>query len=281
MVQVLAGSAPAFPDALKELSQPPEQLFAIGDVGLLGMRLVSIVGTRDATAYGLRITRAIAAALSNAGVAIVSGMARGIDAAAHRTALECGGKTIAVLGTGVDVPYPAGHRELHRRIGVEGLVISESGPGARAHRGSFPQRNRIIAALGRVTIVIEAGHKSGALNTATHALELGRPLAAVPGPIDSPQSAGTNQLIRDGAIVIASVEDALSLAGVSAAVQKQPIQLSAEEAAVWSAIGGLSLSVDTIASRSRLPTRECLAVITTLELSGMVECLVTGEVRRR
>jgi DNA processing protein len=280
-VDVIRARDSRYPVALADLAQPPEQLFVIGNADLLARKLVAIVGTRDATAYGLRATRAISTALAKAGIAVVSGMARGIDAAAHRAALEAGGDTIAVLGTGVDVPYPAGHRELHRIIGERGLVISECGSGMRAHKGSFPKRNRIIAALSRLIIVVEAGHKSGALNTATHAIDLDRPVAVVPGPIDSPQSAGANQLIRDGASVIASVADALALAGVSGVTQTEPIQLSESEALVWSAIGGASLDVDGIAARTRLPTRECLGAITSLELAGMVECLLTGHVRRR
>lgn len=280
-IQTIARGAPHFPVALEDLPQPPAQLFAIGNLDLLGKKLVSIVGTRDATGYGLRTTRAIATALARAEVGIISGMARGIDAAAHRATLEASGDTIAILGTGVDVPYPAGHRGLHSAICESGLVMSECGSGAHAHKGSFPRRNRIIAALGSLTIVVEAGYKSGALNTAGHAMELGRTVAVVPGPIDSPQSAGANQLIRDGACVITSIADALALAGVTGAPQKEPLQLSETEAMVWSSIGGMSIGVDTITSRTRLSTRECLAAITSLELAGMVESLVTGHVRRR
>lgn len=245
------------------------------------MPLVSIVGTRNATSYGLRTARALSSALARSGIGIVSGMAIGIDAAAHRAALDSGGATIAVLGTGVDVPYPVGHSELHRIICERGLVISESGTGVTAHKGAFPKRNRIIAALSEVTIVVEAGHKSGAQNTARHVMDLDRRLAAVPGPIDSPQSAGTNQLIRDGAQVIATVQDALTLAGVKNVPQAEPIHLGDNEARVWAAIGGETISVDAIAERSSLGTRECLAAITALELNGMVESLITGEVRRR
>ncbi len=245
------------------------------------MPLVSIVGTRDATGYGLRSTRAIASAFARNGVAIVSGLARGIDAAAHRAALDCDGQTIAILGTGVDVPYPVGHTELHRAISERGLLLSESGAGKRAHKGAFPKRNRIIAALAEVTIVVEAGHKSGAQITARQVLDLGRTLACVPGPIDSPQSEGTNQLLRDGAHVIATVADALTLAGVKRVHQAQPIDLCDNDARVWTAIGAETLSVDAIAARSKLNTRECLVSVTALELSGLVESLITGEVRRR
>lgn len=271
----------SYPVQFHDLKSPPKEIFAIGDVSLLATPMVSIVGTRDATGYGLRATRSIASELARAGVTIVSGMALGIDAEAHRTALEVGGKTIAVMGTGVDVPYPPKHRQLHRAVCENGLVISELGPGLSAHKGAFPKRNRIIAALGRCTIVVEAGFKSGAKITAENALEMTRKLAAVPGPIDSPQSDGTNLLIRDGALVITSPADALALAGVTAADQREPVTVDGNDARVWSALGGETLDIDRLAHRSGLGTRDCLTAVTSLELSGMVECLITGEVRRR
>ena len=280
-IRAVAATAPEFPGSLKDLEHVPDPIFTIGDLEVLQKPLVSIVGTRDPTAYGLRTARLLATALVRAGVVVVSGMARGIDAAAHRAALENEAPTIAVLGTGIDVPYPVGHTELHRAIGETGLIISENGSGTRAHRGVFPKRNRIIAALGKITIVVEAGHKSGALITARQALELGRTVAAVPGPIDSLQSDGTNLLLRDGATVIATVADALTLAGVQQVSQTEPIHLSEVDSRVWSVLGGESLSVDSIASRARLSTRECLAAVTSLELSGMIESLTSGEIRRR
>lgn len=269
-----------YPPSLEDLSIPPDPLFMIGDLSVLSRPLVSIVGTREPTPYGVRTARAISAALAKAGVSVVSGMARGIDAVAHRACLENGVPTIAVLGTGIDVPYPAGHRELHRVIGETGLVVSENGPGLTAHKGAFPRRNRIIAALSPVTIVVEAGHKSGALNTASQALELGRTVAAVPGPIDSAQSEGTNQLIRDGSAVIATIEDALALVG-AAPSSFVPYQLSDVDGIVWSALGNGPLSIDALSNRTTLASRDCLTSVTSLEIQGMVESLVTGEVRRR
>lgn len=280
-VDLIERETARYPEQLLDLSHVPKRFFCIGDVGLLTGPMISIVGTRDPTPYGERTTRDLARAFSTNGVTLVSGMARGIDAIVHRTALECDGKTIAVLGTGIDVPYPTGHRELHRTIASRGLVVSENCPGAAPHKGAFPRRNRIIAALGRATIVIEAGHKSGALNTASHAMEIGRPVAAVPGPIDSPQSAGTNHLIRDGAIVIASVDDALALMGLSGAPAIEPIQLSDVEARVWSALGGSSIRMDALAATAKLSARECMTVVTMLELRGLVESLVSGDIRRR
>ncbi len=280
-INTIHRGSPNYPECLLDLGSPPPQLYTIGDAGFLASPLVSIVGTRDPTNYGLRVARNLAGALSRAGVTIVSGMARGIDAAAHHAALENPASTIAVLGTGIDVAYPAAHRHLHETIGQMGLVISESPPAARAFKGAFPKRNRIIAALARVTIVVEAGHKSGALNTANHALELNRTVAAVPGPIDSPSSEGTNELLRDGAVVIASIADALALAGVAGPPQPEPMNLSESDALVWSTIGGSSLTMDAIGSAARMSARDCMLSVTSLELRGLVECLVSGEVRRR
>ena len=280
-VQTVAASSTEYPESLRDLDVVPDPLFAIGDLALLRRPMVSMVGTREPTGYGLRTARNIASALARNGVVLVSGMARGIDAAVHRAALECGGATIAVLGTGIDVPYPVGHAELHRVIGEQGLLLSENGPGSRAHKGAFPKRNRIIAALGKFTIVVEGGHQSGAINTANHVLSLGKTLAAVPGPIDSAQSNGTNHLLRDGASVIAEVADALALAGISPAIQTEPARLSEIDGRVWSAIGGETIGLDAIAHRAGLSARECMTSVTALELAGMVESLVTGEVRRR
>lgn len=280
-IDLIDRSTPRYPVQLLELPDPPAKLYCIGDANLLCESMIAIVGTRNPTGYGVRAAREISTALSRSGIVLISGMARGIDAVVHDTALKHGSPTIAILGTGVDVPYPAAHRELHRQIAQSGLVVSENGPGRWAHQGAFPRRNRIIAALAGATIVIEAGHKSGALNTAAHALNINRPVAAVPGPIDSPQSAGTNHLLRDGAIVIASVEDALALAGISHAPQSEPIQLSDNEARVWSALAGGSRGMDALASTSGLSVRECMGVVTMLELRGLVECLVSGEIRRR
>ncbi len=270
-----------YPSELLDLSSPPSELFAIGLKSALTGPRVSIVGTRRSTAYGERTARTLTRALVRAGVSIISGMARGIDGAAHRAAIEEGGKTVAVLGTGIDVPYPVGHRQLHRSIAEHGLVLSENAPGATAHRGAFPKRNRIIAALAPVTIVVEAGFKSGALNTASQALDLGRVVAAVPGPIDSEQSQGSNQLLRDGAIMIASVDDALALLGVSAAKDRHVPSLPENEQRVWDALDKGFMEIDALATRSGLSTPECLSAITSLEIIGLIDCSQAGEIRRR
>ena len=211
-------------------------------------------------------------------------MARGIDAAAHRAALEAGGRTVAVMGTGIDVPYPSGHRELHQLV-VEGepWFFPSMDSGVRAHRGAFPRRNRIIAALAKLTIVIEAGERSGALNTAEWADGLGRERSRLfPGPIDSPQSVGTNRSdSRGNAMTLTSMDEALSLVGRVAPRGVPNVELGDRELRVWEALADGGLDVDSLSARSSLPARETLTAITSLELMGRVECLLTGEVRRR
>jgi len=282
LVECWPRGSPNYPLELLDLAQPPRELYAIGLSSALTKPCVAIVGTRNSTAYGERVTRTLTRALVRGGASIVSGMARGIDAAAHRTALEVGGNTVAVLGTGVDVPYPVGHRLLHRAIGEQGLVVSEDPPGTRAGRGSFPRRNRIIAALAPVTIVVEAGFRSGALNTASQALELGRTVAAVPGPIDSDQSRGSNQLLRDGAVLIAAPDDALMLLGLSAPLDAPPPPLLPEsEQKIWDAIADGFVATDALPAITSLTMAECLAAITSLEIMGLAECSLAGEIRRR
>ncbi len=245
------------------------------------MPCVAIVGTRAPTQYGIRIARALASQMADAGICVVSGMARGIDAAAHWSALEAGGKTAGVLGTSVDIPYPATNRPLYNRLAKDGLLVSEFETGKRAFPGCFPRRNRIIAGLSKVTIVVEAGQKSGALNTATHALELGRTVAAVPGNIDCHQAMGSNQLLRDGAHLITSVADAMMLMGAQPRPKAHSPNLSASEQAVYDALGSDGKDLDSIAALTRLPVRECMAAVGSLEVLGLVECLLTGEVHRR
>lgn len=269
-----------YPERLDELHIPPAVLWLRGNRVLLDAPCVAIVGTRKPTPYGERVTRDLAFALARAGAVIVSGMAMGIDGAAHHAALDVGG-TIGVLGTGVDVAYPRVHVALHERLAERGLLVSEEPPGQRATPGSFPKRNRIIAALSSAVIVVEADHDSGALITAGHALELHRTVAAVPGPIDSPRSNGTNRLLRDGAILIAEVADALALVGLRAAPERDLSGASPGERAVWKALANGAHDVDTLTAAVDLPLRETLAALTALELAGAVECTAAGEIRRR
>jgi len=208
--------ADGYPESLAALEDPPVVLFAEGDVALASRAAVALVGSRHATPYGLRVARELSRRLAERGVVVVSGLAAGIDAEAHAATLDARGGTIAVLGTGIDVAYPVSNDRLQRRVARGGLLVSELPPGRRAHAGAFPRRNRIIAALADVVLVVQAGARSGALITAQVGNAVGRVVAAVPGPIDEPQCEGTNRLLRDGAQVIASVDDVLGLVALTA-----------------------------------------------------------------
>lgn len=272
---------PAWPAMLADASPPVTSLYAIGDADALRPPLCAVVGTRLCTDYGARITTQLVTALVAGGVGIVSGLARGIDAAAHRAALAAGGRTIAVLGTGVDVPYPAGHRELHQRIGEQGLVLSENPPGAKAHQGCFPKRNRIIAALAPVTLVVEAGFKSGAHSTASEALASNRVVAAVPGPIDSPQSAGTNALIMAGAQVVTCAGDLFALLELEPPSEERvEQQLRGDALAVWRALAQGALACEDVAAAADLPLPRALAAVSELEMAGHVSVGLDDCVRR-
>lgn len=225
-IRLVCPGDPEWPDRLDDLRQArPYALWVRGSGDLVFgcSRSVSIVGSRAATGYGVHVAGEIAADLAERGWLIVSGGAYGIDAAAHRGALHAGGTTIAVLACGVDRPYPAGHETLFASIAEDGLVISEWPPGSRPTRSRFLVRNRVIAALTRGTVVIEAGERSGALNTARHAAELARPLMAVPGPVTSAQSAGCHRIIRDwGGSLVTNTRDVLGLlAPMSDPVQEE------------------------------------------------------------
>lgn len=281
-VRVVRGDA-QYPAELEDLREnAPPYFWARGSFETLAVQpRVAIVGTRRATAYGQRVTRELTAAFVRAGACIVSGLATGIDGTAHRAALEAKGATIAVLGTGLDIVFPSGHRELQRTIAQRGFLLSELEPEDHGMPFTFPLRNRIIAALSSLTIVVEAPEQSGALNTAEHAQKLDRTVAAVPGPIDQPQSAGANRLIRDGAQIIASIEDALALAGLTAPPRAPRGDPDGDEGRVWSALADGALDIDSLCHRSGLPASQCLAAVTKLEIAGAIECALTGEIRRR
>jgi DNA processing protein len=280
-IATLTRGAPDWPEPLSDAVPVVRALYAMGNVETLRPPLCAIVGTRLCTDYGVRVTRQLVSALVSADVGIVSGMARGIDAAAHRAALDAGGRTVAVMGTGVDVPYPAGHRELHARIAREGLVVSENAPGMKATQGCFPKRNRIIAALAPVTLVVEAGFKSGAQSTANAALMIDRTVAAVPGPIDSPQSAGTNALIAAGAQVITCAGDLFALLRLPPPSEERvELGLKGDGLAVWRALANGGVLCEDLAAAADIPLPRVLSAITALELAGHVTVGIDDRVRR-
>jgi DNA processing protein len=202
-----------YPAALRDIPSPPSALIGHGDRSLPGAlwpeRTVAVCGSRSATSYGREVARSLAHELGSAGTIVVSGLAFGIDACAHRGALDAGAPTVAVLGCGPDVAYPAAHRRLWRRIAEQGAVLSELPPGATPWRWTFPARNRIVAGLAGITVVVEAAARSGSLVTARLASESGRRLGAVPGPVTSRASVGPNSLLAEGAVVVRGGADVL------------------------------------------------------------------------
>jgi DNA processing protein len=272
-----------FPALLRTIPDPPPVLFALGDLRLLEPPAVAIVGSRDHTAYGAAVCRLLAREAAGRGVVVVSGMARGLDAVAHGGALDAGGGTIGVLGNGLGVVYPAANRELYERVASRGLLLSEFSPGDKPHAGSFPRRNRLISGLARVTVVVEAAAGSGALITAGTALDQGRDVLAVPGPITSPVSVGCNRLIRDGAAPILEPVDLLqhfpecerivSAPPVAAPVQVTalPESLTDEERELAQLLGAEPLHLDDLVTRSSRPAGDLLSLLCGLELAGVVE----------
>jgi DNA processing protein len=269
---------PEYPARLRELADPPLVAFFRGLAAAADPPAVAIVGTRRPSAYGLRVAAALARQCAGAGVTVVSGLAQGIDGAAHLAALEAGGRTVAVLGTGLDVFYPRGHRALQERIGGEGLLVSELPPGETGHSGTFPRRNRLIAALADVTVVVEAGERSGALITADHAVELGRTVAVVPHAIDAVTARGSNALLKSGAEPIVDVADVLHLLRVTASPVAGP-SLDDDAARCWDALRAGSGSVDEVAVRAGLSPREAASVLSRLEVDGLVAFDLLGVAR--
>jgi len=282
-----------YPAELRDLPDPPPVLFERGpgtpDFG----RTLAVVGTRAASSYGLRTAYALGRELGRWGWTVVSGMARGIDAAAHAGALDAGGRTIGVLGTGLDREYPAENRDLYRRMRSHGMLLSEFEPGAPPTRSAFPRRNRVIAALARGVIVVEAGGKSGALNTADHALDLGREVLAVPGRIDDPGAAGCLRLLRQGAGLVAGVQDVFDALGWLFLETPPPGPEEGSAPAVDGSSGDRRLlgalsrgprSPDELAVGLEMPVTKVLGGLGRLELEGWVERRPGGNfaaVRRR
>jgi DNA processing protein len=273
-IGVLTWEDPDYPRRLKEIDQPPPVLYLRGNLVDEDQWAVAIVGTRRITAYGRQITEEIAGSLTVNGITIVSGLARGADAIAHQAALRNGGRTLAVLGNGVDRVYPPEHRSLAEQIMAHGALISDYPPGTAPEAANFPPRNRIISGLAQAVIIAEAGEKSGALITAAFATEQGRELFAVPGNIHAPQSKGTNLLIREGAHILLDAQDvleALNLAQVSQhRTARAVLPADATEAQLYALLGREPIHVDEIRIQSDLPIEQVSATLTLMELKGMI-----------
>ena len=270
----IARSAPEFPPLLHAIHDPPAGLFVRGEAGLdlLRRATVAVVGARSCSSYGAQVARMLGRELAGAGLVVVSGLARGIDGEAHRGVLEAGGATVAVLGCGIDRDYPAAHRELAARIRATGLTVSEYAPGVEPAPWRFPARNRIIAGLSAVAIVVEARDRSGALITADLALEEGREVFAVPGEITSALSSGTNDLLKLGASPLTASADVLDVFGLVGA-EALPVDLGSSAETVLARLRDGPASADELARLTGLDAGTLASALTELELAG---CAVAG-----
>ncbi len=262
---------PAYPSLLATIADPPDELWILGDPAVLAREAVAIVGSRAASQYATDMAASLAFDLARSGLAIVSGMARGVDAAAHRGALEANGTTVAVLGCGVNVVYPAEHADLMLKIATTGAVLSELPPDAPPLAHHFPLRNRIISGLSKAVVVVEAGEKSGSLITARCALEQGRDVMAVPGNALSGRNRGSHGLLKDGAKLVEGVVDILEELGYPRrGPAVDPANLLLHNGLIANLQPGETYGLDEIGAVSGLPASELLPLLMELELKGEV-----------
>jgi DNA processing protein len=266
-----------YPSLLAEISGRPSILFVRGELTPADERAVAIVGTRRTTQYGRQAAEQVASELAQAGVTVVSGLARGIDTVAHRAALAAGGRTIAVLGSGVDIIYPSENRNLAEQIIESGAVVSEFVPGTKPDAQNFPARNRIVSGMSLGTVIVEAPARSGALITASFAADQGREVFVIPGNVYSPASEGANALLRDGARLVRHGGDVLEdlgfVTGGSNAIAQMPLQIDEKESRVFSIVGRDASHIDDIAEQANLTAAETGAILLTLELKGLLRNL--------
>jgi DNA processing protein len=273
-ITVLIQTDDAYPHRLQEIEQPPPVIYLKGEISDGDEWAVAVVGTRRVTAYGRQVAEEIAATLARNGITVVSGLARGVDSIAHQAALNASGRTIAVLGSGVDRIYPPENRRLAEQIVENGFMISDYPPGTPPEASNFPPRNRLISGLSQAVIVVEAGHSSGALITASFAADQGREVFAVPGNITSPGSKGTNRLIRDGAIPLLDPEQVLEALELTMVAEQRAARVvlpaDAVEAQLFEALGNEPLHIDEIRTRTEIPIEKVTATLALMELKGMV-----------
>jgi DNA processing protein len=273
-ISVLTWEDSIYPRRLKEIDQPPPVLYLRGELLDEDDWAVAVVGTRRITVYGRQVAEEVASFLAQRGITVVSGLARGVDAVAHEACMRAGGRTFAVLGSGVDRIYPPEHEKLAGRIMERGAIISDYAPGTAPDSANFPPRNRIISGLSMATIVIEAGETSGALITATFAAEQGRDVLAVPGNINAPQSKGTNRLIQQGARPLLKPEDILEALELELVNEKHEARavLPADpvEVCIIQVLSSMPMHVDEIGVQSGLSIDKVSATLTLMELKGMV-----------
>jgi DNA processing protein len=273
-IKILTWTDENYPARLREIDQPPPVLYLRGEYAPDDLFAVAIVGTRNVTHYGRQVTEELSAYLAANGLTVVSGLARGVDAIAHQTALKAGGRTIGVLGSGVDKIYPPEHRALADKMMERGAIISDYAPGTPPDASNFPPRNRIISGLSLAVVVIEAGDTSGALITAEFAAEQGREIFAVPGSILAPQSKGTNKLIQKGALPLLTPADLMQTLDItrmgSQKAARKALPADAVEAKLLDVLGPEPKHVDEIRNMADLPIEKVSASLALMELKGMV-----------
>jgi DNA processing protein len=277
---VIPLTSQAYPKSLLAIHDPPAVLYANGRIDLLDATSIAIVGSRNATAQGVRDAQAFAQSLSSAGLCIVSGMALGIDAAAHRGGLASIGSSIAVLGTGIDIVYPRAHRSLAHALAASGCLISEFPLGTPSVSGNFPRRNRLISGLARGVLVVEAGKPSGSLITARFALEQGRDVFAIPGSIHSALSKGCHDLIKQGAILVEEADDILAEIRWEARIAPRNEYEPAPANPFLDSIGFAPTSPDQISQRTGVAAGDVAAQLSLLEIEGHIASLPGGLVQR-
>jgi DNA processing protein len=275
-VSVLTWESADYPDLLREIPAAPPLIFVRGQFEPIDRWAVAVVGTRRLTSYGRQMAHELVAGLVRSGITIVSGLARGIDGIAHRTALAEGGRTIAVMASGIDKVYPPEHRDLAREIvNGRGALVTDYPFGAEPESNHFPARNRLISGLSLGVVIVEAGEKSGALITARFALEQNREVFAVPGNVNSPPSLGTNRLIQQGAKLVMRVEDILEELNLKMVTDQAVAQVilpeTAEEAALIAQLSSQPLHVDELGRLTGLPSSLISSTLTMMELKGMVQ----------
>jgi len=280
-VRILTYSDPAYPVLLKEIHDPPMVIFIKGNDIPNNQTFVAVVGSRNSTSYGQKAAENIGRDLAQRGLGVVSGMARGIDSSSHWGCLEGKGFTVAVLGTGVDVIYPASNRKLYEQIAMKGAVISEFPMGAPPVPNNFPMRNRIISGLSRGTVIVEATKNSGSLITASIALEQGRELFAVPGSINSFKSTGCHYLIKQGACLIENADDILEALGMNfpgvpktdRSKVESPMNMDEFETALYNMLGDYPIHIDQIARDGNMEPSEVSSLLMKMELKGIIRQL--------
>jgi DNA processing protein len=269
---LLTYGSKGYPEPLCHIYSPPPLLFVLGAWTEDDARALAVVGSRRASSYGRRTARTIGRELAVRAFTVVSGMARGIDSESHRGALEAGGRTVAVLGSGLDVPYPPENKGLMEQIASRGAVVTEFPPGTEPLAGNFPQRNRLISGLAHGVVVVEAAERSGAMITAAYALDQGKDVFSVPGSIESRTSTGTNLLIKRGAKLVQTVDDILEELPpvIAKAPEPPPPSLTKPEREIWEALSNEPLHIDALARSLRAETSRLLAILLGMELRGLI-----------